>query len=41
MNKPNYKAPQIEIIEIETEGVILATSGTTNISDVKDGGVAF
>ncbi len=36
-----YEAPQIEVIEIEVEDAILATSGSTTISGAKDGGAAF
>ncbi len=41
MGKLDYEAPQIEVMEMEMEDTILATSGTTSISDAKDGGAAF
>lgn len=38
METTNYVAPQIEVIEIETEGALLSTSTSNTLTSVKDGG---
>ncbi|MFR9522980.1 MAG: hypothetical protein SNH94_00225 [Rikenellaceae bacterium] len=35
--KTNYQVPQIEVVEIELEGV-LCTSGTGSVEDLTSGG---
>ena len=39
--KEAYLAPQVEIIEMETEGVVLSASPNGGVPDIGDGGGAF